>query len=91
MALGVRFPKAKLDTLSTIYAAGGKVPTVKTIRRKTPMAESERQRLIDEVLEKLEREGYLERVPGKVDPVEGRAWRYTKKRPPGALTEDPWD
>jgi hypothetical protein len=55
------------------------------------MAESERQRLIDEVLEKLEREGYLERVPGKVDPVEGRAWRYTKKRPPGALTEDPWD
>jgi hypothetical protein len=50
----------------------------------TKLSESERQRMVDEVLEKLEREGYLERVPGKVDPVEGQAWRWTKKRPPGA-------
>ena len=44
----------------------------------TKLSESERQRMVDEVLEKLEREGYLERVPGKVDPVEGQAWRWPK-------------
>jgi hypothetical protein len=36
----------------------------------TKLSESERQRIVDEVLDQAEREGCLERVPGKVDPAE---------------------
>lgn len=36
----------------------------------TKLSESERQRMVDEVLREAEQEGYLKSVPGKVDPTE---------------------